>query len=183
DMYKYPDKLLRLCEMLVPLQLERASRVAKRLKNKRVFIPLHRGSDGFMSLKQFETFYWPTLKKVILSLVEMGLTPCPFFEGTWDQRLEYLRELPRGKVLCHLAQTDMAKAKEVLGDHLCIMGNVPSSLLQVGTAQEVEDYCKKLIDACSKGGGFILNPMPMDEANPANVKAMVDFTKEYGVYR
>ncbi len=143
---------------------------------------LHRGSDGFMSLKQFETFYWPYFKKVVLNLVDQGLTPCPFLEGIWDQRLEYLLEFPKGKVLCHFAQTDMFKAKEVLKDHLCIMGNVPSSILQFGSVQDVEDYCRKLIDVCGKGGGFIMTHMPIDEAKPENVKAMVDFTKSYGVY-
>jgi len=180
DMYRRPDKLLQACEMLVPMSIERAA--AKYARNNRVFMALHRGSDGFMSLKQFETFYWPTLKKVILALVDMGLTPCPFFEGMYDSRLEYLLELPKGKVLCHFAQTNMFRAKEILGGHLCIMGDVPSSLLQVASGQEVEEYCKKLIDVCGKDGGFILTHMPIDEAKPENVKAMVDFTKSYGIY-
>lgn len=136
-----------------------------------------------MSLRQFETFYWPTLKKLILAMVEKGLTPCPFFEGDYTTRLDYLLELPRGKVLCHFDSTDMSKAKQILGDHLCIMGNVPSSLLQIGTTQEVEDYCRNLIDVAGKGGGFIMtHRSSIDEANPANIKAMIDFTKEYGTY-
>jgi hypothetical protein len=52
-----------------------------------------------MSLKQFETFYWPGLKAVILALVEKGMTPGIFLEGDYTARLEYLLELPRGKVL------------------------------------------------------------------------------------
>jgi uroporphyrinogen-III decarboxylase len=137
-----------------------------------------------MSLKQFETFYWPTLKKLILAMVEKGLTPCPFFEGDYTTRLEHLRELPKGKVLCHFDSTDMGRVKEVLGDCLCIMGNVPSSLLQVGTIQEVKDYCRNLIDVAGKDGGFILtHRSAIDEANPANIKAMIDFTKDYGIYR
>ena len=63
------------------------------------FTALHRGADGFMSLKQFEKFYWPGLKTVLLGLIDKGLIPLVFWEGTWDQRLEYLRELPKGKVL------------------------------------------------------------------------------------
>jgi hypothetical protein len=182
DMYKRPDKLQEMLESLLPKQIERAALMAKRSRSKRVFMALHRGSDGFMNLKQFETFYWPHFKKIILGLVEQGLTPCPFLEGIWDQRLEYLLEFPKGKVLCHFAQTDMFKAKEVLRDHLCIMGNVPSSMLQFGSVQEVEAYCKKLIDVCGKGGGFVMTNMPIDEARPENVKAMVDFTSRYGVF-
>ena len=81
-------------------------------------------------------------------------------------------------------QTDIVKAKGILGNTLCIFGNVPSSMLNLGTPQEVKDYSKKLIDTGGKGGGFILaNGAFFDEAKPENVKAMVDFTKEYGVYR
>lgn len=182
DIYRRPDKLLQACEMLFEMQIDRIAEAVKYASNKRVFMALHRGSDGFLSLKQFETFYWPTLKKVILALVDAGLTPCPFFEGIYDSRLEYLLELPKGKVVCHFAQTNMFRAKEVLGGHLCIMGDVPSSLLQVASVQDVEEYCKKLIDICGKDGGYILTHMPIDEAKPENVKAMVDFAKSYGVY-
>ena len=74
----------------------------------------------------------------------------------------------------------MVRAKEVLGDHACIMGNVPPGLLQVGSPQEVEEYCKKLIKVCGKGGGFILaNGSAMDTARPANVKAMIDSVKKF----
>ena len=57
-------------------------------------------------------------------------------------------------------------------------------LLNTGSVQEVEEYCKKLIDNVGKGGGFIMDGaigIP-DEANPENVKAMADITKTYGVY-
>jgi len=57
-------------------------------------MPLHRGSEGFMSRKQYETFYWPGLKKALLANIEMGYTPMPFFEGKCDDRLEYLLEIP-----------------------------------------------------------------------------------------
>jgi uroporphyrinogen-III decarboxylase len=61
---------------------------------------------------------------------------------------------------------------------------VPSSLLQLGTVQQVKDYCKKLIDTIGEGGGFILSPCSStDEVKPENLKAMIDFTHEYGVYR
>jgi hypothetical protein len=184
DMYRQPDKLLEACEKLLPMMIERGLYGTKRSGNPKVFIPLHRGADGFMSLKQFETFYWPTLKRLILALIDEGLTPCPFFEGDYTSRLEHLLELPEGKVLGHFDTTDIFKVKEVVGDHMCIRGNVPSSLLQTGTPQEVKSYCQKLIDVVGKGGGFVMSPRSsIDEAKPENLKAMFDFTKEYGIYR
>ena len=184
DMFRIPDKLKEACEMLCrqTVNMIRSMPRPEEGDIRRVFMALHRGSDGFMSLPQFEQFYWPTLKKVLLALIDAGWTPCPFFEGTWDQRLEYFHELPRGKVLCHFAKTDPAKAKAILGGHLCFMIDVPGFLLQTGSISEVERHCKNLIDVCGKDGGFIMTATCLDEANPDNVKAMIDITKDYGRY-
>jgi hypothetical protein len=184
DMFRIPDKLLETCDMLCKQTVSaiKAMPAPAAGSVKRVFMALHRGSDGFMSLPQFEKFYWPTLKKVILTLVDAGWTPCPFFEGIWDQRLEYLRELPKGKVLCHFAKTDPEKAKAVLGGHLCFMVDVPGFLLQTGSISEVEDYCKNLIRVCGKDGGYIMTSTCLDEATPVNVKAMIDATRKHGRY-
>lgn len=184
DLYRQPDKILEACQKLLPLSIDKGISAAKKSGNPRIFIPLHRGAEGFMSLKQFETFYWPTLKKLILAVIESGLTPCPFFEGDYTSRLEYLLELPKGKVMAYFDTTDIFKAKQILGNHLCIMGNVPASILQTGTPQDVKDCCKKLIDVVGKNGGYIMAPRgAIDEARPENVRAMFDFTREYGVYR
>ncbi len=186
DMYRQPEKLLQVCEKILKDRLERGIPAVEGDSDspRLVFMGLHRGSDGFMSLKQFETFYWPTLKKVTLAVIEAGLIPCLFCEGDWTARLEYLLELPQGKCVARLDLTDIFKAKRVLREHTCIMGNVPASLLQTGTPQDVKEYCKKIIDFVGEGGGFILSAgSSIDKARPENLKTMVDFTKEYGVYR
>jgi hypothetical protein len=184
DMYRQPEKLLRLIDVLTPMQINSPIALAKATGNPGVFIPLHRGADGFLSLKQFETFYWPSLKKLILTLIDNGLTPCPFFEGDYTMRLKYLAELPKGKILGLFDGTDIYKVKEALGNTMCISGMMPLSLLQVGTPDSVRAYTKTLIDVVGKEGGFIMGPRCiMDEANPELVKVWFDFTKEYGVYR
>ena len=89
-----------------------------------------------------------------------------------------------GKAIYCFAYSDIFKAKEVLGSHVCIRGNVPGTLLCTGTPEEVKDYCKKLIDVAGKGGGFIMDAgtgVP-DGAKIENVQAMAEVTKEYGVY-
>jgi len=184
DMFRRPDKVVKACEKILELTLERPMPPPTKQGNIRIFMTNTRGSDDFMSTKQFDTFYWPTFKKLVLTLIERGATPCIFFEGHFTSRLEYLLEFPKGKLLARLDATDIFRAKEVLKDHTCIQGNIPSSLLQTGTVQDVKDYCKKLIDVVGKGGGFIISPRSStDEVKPENLKAMIDFTKEYGVYR
>ena len=183
DMLRQPDKLLEAIDMLSRRQLKRIAEVPEAKEFSLSFIALHRGADGFMSNKQFEKFYWPTLKKSICALVDKGYTPNVFFEGEYTSRLEYLLELPKGKVVGLFDRSDMARVKEVLGGHICIAGNVPSSLLQAGSTQGVKDYCKWLIDVVGKDGGYIMAPgCSVDEVEPENLKAMIDFTKEYGIY-
>jgi uroporphyrinogen-III decarboxylase len=117
-------------------------------------------------------------------LISRGGTPCVFLEGNFASKLEYLLDFPKGKMLIRLDTTDIQRAKDVLKGHLCIQGNVPSSLLQTGSVQDVKNYCKNLIDTVGKDGGFILSPRSStDEVKPENLKAMIDFTREYGVYR
>lgn len=184
DMYRQPKKLLQLIDVFAPMVLEQTVALSRLTGNPGVFIPLHRGADGFMSHRQFETFYWPSLKKLMLDLIENDLTPCPFFEGDYTTRLPYLAELPKGKILGSFDQTDIYKLKEALGDTMCIAGLMPLSVLQVGTPDSVRAYAKTLIDVVGKGGGFIMGPRSaMDEADPELVKVWVEYTKEYGTYK
>ena len=182
DMFRRPDKLLAACDMLLEWRMQRAMPADpnRRGNPKRLFIALHRGAEGFMSIKQFEKFYWPGLKKAILKNIELGFVPMPFCEGAYGNRLEYFLEMPKGKSVAHFDLTDMFRAKEILKDHVCIMGNVPATLLQVGSPQDVEEYCRKLIEVCGKGGGLILtNGSSTDMAKPENLKAMIEAPKKY----
>lgn len=184
DMFRQPENIMRACEKILELTLARPMPPPSENGYIRIFMTNTRGSDDFMSRKHFDRFYWPTFKKLVTTLIERGATPCIFFEGNFTSRLEYLLQFPRGKLLARLDTTDILRAKEVLKDHVCIQGNVPSSLLQIGTVQQVKDRCKELIDKVGEGGGFILSPRSStDEVNPENLKAMIEFTQEYGVYR
>ncbi|MEM3730434.1 MAG: uroporphyrinogen decarboxylase family protein [Candidatus Bathyarchaeia archaeon] len=184
DMYRNKDKLLQAMEVITPLMIKMGASAAKMNGNPIVFIPLHKGADGFMSAKQFETFYWPTLRKVMIGLINEGCVPFAWAEGGYGSRLEIIKDLPKGKTIWGFDQTDMNKVKEILGDVACIGGNVPSALLQVGTPKDVEKYVKTLIETAGEGGGFIvMNGAVIDQAKPENVKAMIDATKKYGVYK
>lgn len=182
DLFKHPDELLQACDSVLRVMLDTIGMPVEGALN-RVSIPLHFGSAGFCSLKQFETFYWPSLKALILTLIARGFTPFVMTEGDYNERLEYLLEIPRGKAFVHFDNTDMFRAKDVLGGHLCISGNIPTTLLALGTPDDVRALAKRLIDYCAPDGGFVMSPRtPVDDARPENLKALIDFTIEYGVY-
>ncbi|MDP6259433.1 MAG: uroporphyrinogen decarboxylase family protein [Rhodospirillales bacterium] len=184
DMFRHEERVLKTLDILTEYIPRTMMKTASRLPGKIVFIPLHWGLDGFMSPDQFDKFFWPSLRQVIVVLIENDLIPCVLWEGDCETRLETIADVPAGKCIYWFERTDVFKAKEVLGDTVCIRGAVPASMLNTATPDDVKEFCKKLIDVVGKGGGFIMDcgiGVP-DEAKYENVKMMFDFTREYGVY-
>jgi uroporphyrinogen-III decarboxylase len=183
DMFRQPDKLLQAMERITPMTINAAVAAVNASSSPLTFIPLHKGADGFMSEKQFLTFYWPSLKELCLGLINEGIVPLLFAEGGYNTRLHIVKDLPKGAVVWWFDQTDMFRAKKILGDTACICGNIPASLTSTGTPDEVKKYCRKLIEGAGKGGGFILTGGAFTEqAKLENMRAMMTTAKEYGVY-
>jgi uroporphyrinogen-III decarboxylase len=183
DMYRQPEKIKEAMERLVPIIVKGAVRGANMSLSPVVQMPLHKGEKGFMSPKQFEEFYWPTFKKVLLGMVQEGLVPMPFAEGNYEPRLDIIKDMPRSSIVWYFEVMDMAKAKKVLGNVSCIAGNVPASILVTGTPQDVKEACRKLIETCAPGGGYILTGAAgISKGNPANLRVMMEAAEEYGKY-
>jgi len=183
DIYRRPDELMEACERITPFMVKSGVASCKASGHIMPFIPLHKGADGFMSDEQFRTFYWPTLRKLIIGLVNEGCVPQLFAEGCYNQRLEVICDIPKGKTVWWFDLTDMGRAKQTVGQVACIAGNIPLSLLCTATPDDVKAYCKNLIDVAAKDGGFILSTgAGMQGSKAENVKAMIDFSKQYLVY-
>jgi hypothetical protein len=184
DMYRQPEKIHEAMEFVLPQLLNGAIAMADASDCPVIMMPLHKGDDRFMSNKQFETFYWPTFRRLLLGMVEEGLIPFPVAEGAYNHRLEYIADMPKSAVVWMFDQTDMAKAKKILGGTSCICGNVPVSIAYTATAREMKEYCRRLIETCAPGGGYMLSGgSTFDMAKPENLRAMMDAVKEYGVYK
>ena len=63
-------------------------------------------------------------------------------------------------------------------------GGIPNDLLTYATPDQVRDRCKAIIDGVAKDGGYIMDAgaIIQQDAEIENVKAMIDFTLEYGRY-
>ena len=115
--------------------------------------------------------------------INEGFHPTLFVEGSYDSRLETFLQLPKGSIHLWFDQTDIVRAKKILGDRFSIEGNIPSSLLVTGNPQDVKEHCRKLIEVCGAGGGYILGcGASIDNPKLENLVAMVEAAKEYGVY-
>ena len=184
DMMRQPDKLLAAQEKVKRIMVDHAVAMVNSTGMNTATLPLHRGSDGFMSISQFERFYWPQLKDLLLQLIDVGIKPVVFYEGKWDERLEYLAELPKGKTVGLFQSSDIFKVKEVLGDTMCIIGGMSIPILTTGSVAQVREQTHEVCERVGKGGGFIMctGILELEGCNPELVKTWVDATKEYGVY-
>ena len=183
DIFRRPEKVLAACERLTQVAVDWPLKRPGMLPTPIVFIPLHKGADGFMSDEQFKTFYWPSLRAMLMGLIEEGIIPFLFAEGRYNSRLEAITDLPKGSTIWLFDQTDMARAKQTIGQVACIQGNVPLSLLHAGTADKVAEYTRKLIDDAGEDGGFIVDfGAVADEGKEENLEVMIKTAKEYGVY-
>ncbi len=182
DMYRYPEKVMEACERLVPHMVKMGAADAIKNKNPMVFVPLHKGADGFMSDKQFREFYWPNLKALLNGLIAEGCVPVCFVEGSYNTRLEYLKEAPKGCVF-YFDNTDMKKARQALEGIACIGGGFPISKILTGTPELVADATKALLDDVAGDGGYILGiGCAMDEAKEDTLKSFIKAGKEFGKY-
>jgi len=184
DMYRQPEKLLEALDVIADLTINQILSSPVSSRALKVWFPLHKGADGWMSSKQFETFYWPSLKKVVDALINDGFHVTLFVEGSYNTRLDSITDFPRGTIHWQFDRTDMARAKQVLGGKFSIEGNVPTSLLVTGDPLDVKEYCRKLIETCAPGGGYILGAgATVDTPKLENMRAMLEAAREYGVYR
>jgi len=184
DMFRRPEKVFKALDVIAGFTIRNAIEQVNASDGFMVSFPLHKGDDTFMSQEQFDTFYWPSLKKVMLALIKEGIMVSLFAEGRYTNRLQRISELPKGWSQWHFDQTDMAKAKEVLGGKVCLAGNIPASLICTGTPEQIKEHCRKLIATCAKGGGYILTGgAAVTETTAENLKAITEAAKEYGVYK
>lgn len=141
-----------------------------------------RGAPELLSHDTWMEFVWPNLKKMIFTTAESGTIPILHFDSCWDRELETLKELPpKSCVLMLDGSTDIRKAREVLDDRMCLMGDVPAQLLAFGSESEVYDYVTKLIDDVGPRTGLIVGSgcdVPFN-AKKENVATMIDATAEY----
>ncbi len=186
DLLRQPKKVLAAVERTVPIAVQMAVQSATGQDNPFVFIPLHKGADGFMSDADFKKFYWPSFKATLLGLINEGLVPYSFVEGGYNSRLEVIADpdIPAGSTYWSFDQTNMAEVKKKFTGWACFAGNVPNSLLHAGTAAQVEDYVKKLIDTVAQDSGYALSiGAVLDHAHPETLHAFFETGRTYGVYR
>ena len=182
DLFRHKERLHRMLEKALQFLLRQTVAAARASGHPVVFIPIHWAPDAFMSPRQFEEFWWPSFRALMMGLIDAGLVPMPLWEADCTKRLEVIKDIPAGKCIYWFERTDMVKAFEVLGDRVALRGNLSPSLLTTGSPEQVDAAVKHLVDNVWKRGGCLLLDGAFgtpDETPVANVRAMFDAAQKY----
>ena len=182
DLYYNPEMVEKAMKTLTRELIEEWIAGSKIFDQKFAFIIEERAGGFFYPPKIFERFWWPYTLEIVNALWSEGIVTWFHLDQCWDKNIPYFKQLPRGSAILALdGTTDIFAAKEVLRNHLCLAGDVHPTLLSIGKPEEVEAYCKRLIDEVGSDGGFILSSgceIPA-AVKAENMRAMVQTGKTY----
>jgi hypothetical protein len=186
DQLNCPELVLEACGMLVGRQLEALQymRFAP-LPVKRVFIPMHKGMDGFISPAQYDKLYWAPFQRLLEGIIALGAVPIIYTEGPYHTRVRVIKEnlekLPKGSCILHFERGDFVELKKEFNGIACLSGGMPVNELAFGNRNTVIDITKSLIDNVAPGGGYLFNTSAVvDNAKRENVEAMFETAHNYG---
>jgi uroporphyrinogen decarboxylase len=148
------------------------------------FIGVGDAVASLTSPKHYREFNHPYVVELIAGLKKAGARVKYHACGNTKALLPLFAEL--GADIINLdALIDLAEAKHVLGDRVCLKGNIdPTTVFLQGTPETVQEAARQAIRAAAGGGGFILSPgceLPRDTP-PENLAALVEAAKTYGRY-
>ena len=139
-------------------------------------------AHNIMNPKQFERFYWPSLKKLLDAYAEKGMNVRIFTERAISRFADYFRDYPKGTLTFHIEQDDPFELRQLL-PNVAIMGGMPAELLGSGTPEECVARAKRLCDELGSDGGFIFSEDKMlsyrNDAKSENMAAVCSFLNEY----
>ena len=182
DLHQIPDTVKAALDVMQPELVRVGLNAARQSGIGAVWVGGWRAASAMLSPKMWETFVFPYYLDMVTTLADADIVSVLHFDQDWTRDLHRLRELPAKRCVLNLdGWTDIRRAKEVVGDHMAIMGDVPSPLLSTGTPDDVYAYIRDLIRDVGPTG-LILCPgcdAPMN-AKPENMEAFVAASAEYG---
>jgi len=182
DLFRHTGLLHEVLDRMRQVLVKIAVADAKASGHPIVFIPIHWAPDAFMSQRHFETFWWPSFRRLMIDLIDHDLVPMPLWESDCSKRLEVIGDIPTGKCIYWFERTDLVQGHKILSKRAALRGNLSPSVMTTGTPTEAHAAVRRLVDQVwNDGGNLILDTafcIP-DETPVANVRAMFDAAREY----
>ncbi|MCR4435182.1 MAG: uroporphyrinogen decarboxylase family protein [Clostridiales bacterium] len=175
DLHRIPDKVIAAMDVMQQEIIEGLRTQIRSTKPMAVFIGATRSAGEFISLKKFEKFAWPYTRSISYAIIEEGSKPWFHHDSCWDANIPYFAEFPKAScVFDPDGMTNIFKMKELLGDKMCITGDVQPALLAIGTPDEVYRYARKINDEIGPEGFIMWSGCSVPPNTPLeNIKAVI----------
>ena len=175
DLYRIPDKVQAAMDVVLPDIITQSLNGARLGGTIGIWVGGWRSASALVAPKLWNRFVWPYFVKIVNAVVEAGLTPVLHLDQDWTRDLARLRELPAKKCILNPdGMTNMKTFKELLGDHMAMMGDVPASMFATGTPEDIHKYVRDLVNLFGSRG-LILCPgcdAPIN-TRPENMEAFI----------
>ncbi len=182
DLYRDKDRVKAVMDEMLPHMIRSGISVARRSGIPAVWVGGWRSASSLIAPRIWDELVFPYFMEITHALAAEGIVSVLHLDQDWTRDLERFLELPPRMCLLNSdGMTDLRKARELLGDHMAFMGDVPSNLLASGTPDDVFDYVEALIRDIGSTG-LILCPgcdVPIN-AKPENVVALARAGREFG---
>jgi len=184
DLFRMPDLVQEAMDIIMEESLEVISRTSP-ASSELIgcsWIGGWRSASALLSPKIWNRFVWPYIVRYVNALVDKGYTPVLHWDQDWTRDLERLKELPPKKVVLNPdGMTDVRKFREIVGDNMALLGDVPSSIFAAGTPEDIYGYVHDLVRDVGTTG-LLLCPgcdAPIN-TRPENMQAFADSARDYG---
>ena len=175
DLYRMPDKVIEAMDVIADEYIESAKKLIEEQKPLSIFLGFGRFGEDLLNLDKFEKFTWRFTKKITDALIAAGTKVWFHMDGKWNAYLSYWRDFPKASCIFDPdSLTDIVKIKEVLGDYMCVTGDVPPSILEMGTPDENYKYARKLVELFGNRGFIMSSGCSVPPYAPLeNIKAVI----------
>lgn len=187
DLRRYPDKLKDVCaqmdEIIVTPLVEKimSSSDGPDMHNPYdLVVPLL--GHTLLSMRQFEDYYVPSLKRILDACQEKGKQVYFFSEGSWIRFADFFNDYKKGVINMMVEQDDPYEVRKQC-PNLCISGGLSTDIMGHSSPQECVEMAKRSINELGGDGGLVLMPNKMIsfdyDMKSENLKAVANFTSQY----
>jgi hypothetical protein len=184
DLLTQPRKVLQACEALMPHLYHVGLTTSDPHGQLPIGFWMHRGCVPFVTPRQFDSHYWPTLKPIIEEFWKQGRQTLFYAEGQWHHHFDAFRELPDSSIVFHCDRDDLFEVHRRLHDKFAISGGIPNVLLSFGRPDEVRSFCRRVLSEVARDGGYIMDAgaIMQNDTSVENLQAMTETCRQWGVY-
>ncbi len=144
--------------------------------------------NPFFSPDMFDEFIVPYLRDVLSGYRDMGYCTIKHTDGNIMPILKQIADCKPDAIhsLDPQGGVTIPAVREMIGDEICLIGNVNCALLQTGTEEEcTQDVLRSLREGMERGFGYVFSTSNVAYTGLAleRYELMIDLWRKHGTYR